>query len=208
MPRRKKKLFLESISEQTKSKKVSLFKGLVETKLKGKNFVESTKEIEANIIFYNDDVKRSQKLDEYKFTNFLSFKTCSGQKLRILDLIKNPSIVDSHNVTEVNLNAKVKSCLGLYVKVLSEDALIFKSAISNDFGDQLGVRVYTMFELPNNDPEMQSVFKIILIDPFHLVIPSKHKEDSKEVMEEKTYRLNYDNNICMSEWLEEQKLFI
>lgn len=198
-----KKLFLNTIDTRSSG----LLNSIAKTKIESNRFVHSTEHLVHNIEFYSDSVKKSKKLHEYRFTNFLhDTKTHPQIKQRIYELIQDPTVIDNQHVGEVRINDKIRRCLELYVDDLQEELFIFKSDIRDSFGGQVGVRVYIFFELPNDNPDMQLVFKIALIDPFHLVIPSMHQNYNKEKMERHTYNNNEANSLCISEWLQDQLL--
>jgi hypothetical protein len=150
--------------------------------------------------FYNDKVRQSKKLDEIKFTNFVTDRISTDILIRLQELASNPSIIkDDADVT--NLNAKIESCLRLYVDRDVNTEQIFKSTLKTDLGVKTTVRVFSIVDLKRDDSGRNvAIFRIGLIDPFHLVIPSKHLKLTKEQMEEKVFRENRNNTVCLSKF--------
>lgn len=195
-------LFLKSVDNLPTT---SFLNSLARSKMESRGFLRSTEHLATTIEFYDEYIKKSKKLSDWKFTNFLHrINTPSRMTQRIYDLVQNPTIVDNSHISPVDINEKILNCIRAYVPHVTEESLIIKSDLRDSFGDQVGVRVFLVFEFPDNDPDAKVEFKIVLIDPFHLVIPSKHEGKTKEEMESLIYAENEGNSLCISDWLSEQ----
>jgi hypothetical protein len=171
-------------------------------------FTNSVKEIKSNIDFLDERVKKSKISKEDKFTNYLSASTPTSVTFRIDELFKDPSIINNVRAGTVELNKeKIVNCISLYFDLSNEEnPVIFKSQISDSFDAQTGVRVYAVVDVNIDDEQPKAEYKIVLIDPFHLTIPSAHvdkrkkKKKSKQQMEQETFNKNANNDICMSDY--------
>jgi hypothetical protein len=168
-------------------------------KLTGKGFSKSIKSISPKIEFYSREVKSSKRIPEHKFTNFIRRDTKSDIKVRIQDLVSDPLLI-ADKVNQVNVsNEKIRSCINLYCDINADDEeLIFKSDIQGLLQLQDGVRVYSKLELSFENDEPNATYQIILIDPFHLVIPSELNGKPKDQVETEVYNVNAGNGICIS----------
>ncbi|MFZ3590004.1 hypothetical protein ACOI1C_12165 [Bacillus sp. DJP31] len=106
------------------------------------------------------------------------------------------------------INEKIKKCIGLYFDITNEeDSVIFKSQLLDSLGNQTGVRVYAVADVNVDDDHPRAEYKIVLIDPFHLVIPSEFRDPrrgrlTKSQMEAEVYNKNIQNNISMHQFFE------
>jgi hypothetical protein len=159
-------------------------------------------ELTSDFEFYSDDVKRSKKLPDHKFTNYISTTVHQDIRMRLHALVEQPSIIEAR-ATSVDRNNKVDRCLELYVDLSQEtEPRLFKSTLETATGVPTTVRVFSKADLIKKDSgKFKAVFRIVLIDPFHLVIPSAHLGMTKEQMEDATYRQHQNNAKCMSDWL-------
>ncbi|MNW48901.1 hypothetical protein D3C74_262910 [compost metagenome] len=192
------------------------FERLISNKFEGSFVSESNKKgrfknevsgITPEISFFSNDVKKSKNLTENKFTNFLSNSTEQLIKTCIYDIFDNPNIIDTPNADAVRFtDPKILNCLKLYHATVSEECLIIKSNLIDEVGLPKPVRVFSIVEMQHT-PEPKATSKILLIDPFHLVIPSEHGGQAKRVVEEQTFLKNKDNRICMNNYVKEIRGF-
>lgn len=190
-------LFTQSLPSSIPRFMISLAKD----KMAAKGFVDSAEQFIPEIQFLSEDVKTSKHNAEWRFTNFLRRDTSEDIRQRILAVMRDPFVATRY-VDTVRINDRIKNCLSLYVDALEQDVLIFKSDIRDAMTSrQAGVRVFTILDLPGNNPDAKVHFKIILIDPFHLVITSQHDGLGKTEMERLSYNSNRGNTICISELL-------
>ena len=193
---KKKKLFTESL----KPKKTELFR-VAEDHFVTSGLLGVEEELVSDFAFYSEDVKRSKILPDYKFTNYVSANVSQDVKIRFQELASDPSIIQDR-ASGVDRNIKIDKCIALYVNLGNEDPLIFKSTLHTSVGVPTTVRVFSKVDLVRQDSgKNKALFRIILIDPFHLVIPSQHKGIEKGIMEDQVFNENRNNTICMSEWL-------
>ncbi|WP_379128851.1 hypothetical protein [Paenibacillus sp. sgz500958] len=135
------------------------------------------------------------------FTNFISETTSESIKTSIYDIFDNPNIFDTPNAGEVEFNnKKIEECLKLYIDPFPASLLFIKSNLVDAMGIPKQVRVFSVMETISN-PEPKAISKIVLIDPFHVVIPSKHDGKTKEEVERDTFRSNKDNYLCMNDYV-------
>jgi len=76
-------------------------------------------------------------------------------------------------------------------KALKNDAIV-KVDLRNEFNQQDGVRIFVFMDFKNK------AYDIIMVDLFHLVIPSKHKKKDKHTVLNGTYQKNKRNDQCIS----------
>jgi hypothetical protein len=165
-----------------------------------KGFTSSLKSLETNIEFYDDTIVLSKNEESLMFTNYITNSPQSDLWGVILKLLENPSFIQD-DVTVVKHTTKVLSCIKLYVSSFSEEELLFKSNLKYQSGkkdDRLPVRVFSKIDRIPTDTGHKNVLRIVLIDPLHLVIPSRHGKYDKYQMEERTYKQNSLNKVCMS----------
>ncbi|WP_138752749.1 hypothetical protein [Paenibacillus sinopodophylli] len=169
---------------------------------KTNGFLGDETDIASEVYYYNEDVKKSKINQDIKFTNYVSNRTDQEIKIRIQELADNPSVITSH-ADIVNRNTKIDQCLALYVNLVADPQLgVFKTNLQNTLGTRTMVRVFSVADLvTQDDGKLKALFRIVLIDPFHLVIPSEHQGVSKEIVEQRTFNDNRSNTICMSEWM-------
>lgn len=198
MSKPKKKKMFEATLEPPKSE---LFRVVSDQYITG-GFLGDDEELSPDFEFYNEKVKRSQNLNEYKFTNYISKNISPDIKLRIQELASDLTIVQN-DVEPVRRNDKIDKCLGLYIDLSQEtDPYLFKSRLRTSVGVLTPVRVFTKADLVRRDDgKNKALFRIVLIDPFHLVIPSEHDGMTKEQMEDRVFKQNMNNKDCMSDLL-------
>lgn len=161
-------------------------KGSLKSQTSG--YIEPDKE--KSFKLYNEDVKISKKLYEHEFTNFLTKNQLSNLK----DLFR-PYIDDLDKLRECQLDEdrngsfdiRLKEIFNLY---LNKDNFSYnqinKIRIETDyFSHATSLRLFIFVEKDH--------YKLFLIDPLHLVIPSKVQKDKK------TFKTNKGNSCCMSE---------
>lgn len=192
----KKKLFSETLPV-----KHELFR-VAEHHFKSVGVLGINEVFEHDFAFYNEDVKKSKNISKVKFTNFVKDSISSDLKARIQELSNDPTIIKSNAVT-VDMNPKIHECIEQYAKIdLHSEPLIFKSSLRDMLGNPTTVRIFSKVDIVyKDDGHKKALFRIVLIDPFHLVIPSAHNGKSKEAMEEQVYNEHRGNVKCISEWL-------
>lgn len=165
-----------------------------------KGFTSSLKSLETNIEFYDGTIVLSKNEESLKFTNYITNSPQSDLWGVILKLVENPSFIQD-DVTVVDYTTKVLSCIRLYIPDFNKEDLLFKSNLKYQSGkkdDRLPVRVFSRIDRIPTDVGYKNVLRIVLIDPLHLVIPSRHGNYDKHQMEERTYNQNRLNTTCMS----------
>lgn len=160
---------------------------------------------EREVRVYSEQVLKSKKNHSLKFTNFLPKKATTEVIIRLYDLRKNPNIVRELDMEPVTFSDKrIEKIIRLFIDDFEqedlEDEQVAKVTMKDTLGKTSPVRVYFIFN------HKLRVYEIILIDLYHLVIPSKHpnkkgKLMSKERVLEKNYRTNEYNNVCISKYL-------
>jgi hypothetical protein len=155
--------------------------------------------------FYNEQTIKSVHNKDLKFTNFFSGKTKCNVLQRLYELSKDLSVIRSLSPTTVNFNRKrIAQIIKLYIddfdpKDLEEDK-VMKVTLEDSLGQQDGVRLYFLLN------KTFDAYEIILIDLFHLVIPSKHRKKGRMIDRESmlniTYNQNKNNNKCISCYFE------
>lgn len=197
--RKSKNLFSSSI----KPKENISFQKMGVDKLKSSGFTESTAHILHVFELHNENVKHSKRIDELQFTNYLSNTTESAKRDKIAELGYDLSYIDNDKGDQVRLNDRIKSCLALYIDQIEIDENIFKIDLSSFYSGQTGVRIFVKCEVSRNDEgQFKAAYKIIMIDPFHLVIPSQFNGFTKEYVMNKTFRENIGNNLCISTYFD------
>jgi hypothetical protein len=166
-------------------------------KFEANGFKEHVGKIQSNIDFLGNHIKKSTMSRDLMFTNYLSPRTPVEITARISELFDDPTIINNVRAGNVDLNEKILNCIKLYHDEIDENEVVFKSQLADAFGNQSGVRVYAIVEVDKE--ELKAIYNIVLIDPFHLVIPSQHDGRSKEQMERETFNNNHQNRMCMSE---------
>jgi hypothetical protein len=193
-----KNLFTKSLPK----KKFNYLEGFAKEKLHGSGFKDSFADIHPTFEFHSELVKKSINSKEYKFTNFLSNKTNHSITSRIQELAEDPSILNNDSVMTVNMNEKIKSCINLYCEIDSDDnPIIYKSELRDIFGTRNSLRIFCMIDIVMVENSPKAINKIVLIDPFHLVIPSQHNGMTKEKAEAYVYRENSGNTLCLSKYI-------
>lgn len=192
------------------------FETLVRNKLESDGFIQSGKkrnkakkdfaQISPSFGFFNQDVKKSRTLDIHMFTNYLSESTSQSIKTSVYDIFENPGIIDTPNADAVRFNhPKIEECLKLYIDIIPADCLILKSNLIDEIGVPKPIRVFSLMML---DPvELKATYLIILIDPFHLVIPSEFEGRAKDVVEREIYEFNKNNQLCMNDYYNRTRCF-
>lgn len=185
------------------------FRNILNTNLKGKAFTDSVN-LNDSVVrfdFYDESVKESKKDESVLFTNHLSNNPTSALTIRLQELGESPSVINDGRTTSVRVVDKVEHCANLYIDYNEDDhAFIFKTDLQGIDQRQLGFRVFSLFQ-DFQPGEKGTTFhvSIFLIDPYHLVIPSRYKEKkrvlSKEEMEKFIFNQHRDNAACMSKYL-------
>lgn len=156
---------------------------------------------------YNDRAVHSIFNEELKFTNYISSHISSDIQIRITELSENLNIIRNFDLDPVNFNnSRITDIIALCVEGFNpeelEDDSIMKVSLKDSFGENNGVRVYLII---NNHLDL---IEILLIDPFHLLIPSKHRVKrgrsrgkfyTSQEMLEKNFRENRNNDISLAQ---------
>lgn len=146
--------------------------------------------------FFNREVTRSKQSEKLKFTNFLS-SSPGNEFYRLESLVNDVSVLNNMKTDTVNFNNKrITDILNLNLfdfnpRALNDDSIV-KVDLRNEFNQQDGVRIYVYMDTNSG------AYDIIMVDLFHLVIPSKHKKKDKHTVLNETYRKNERNDQCIS----------
>lgn len=181
-------------------------KPIIKFTSKNKLFTERNKfepHHKSTVDIYNQEVIKSKINNELKFTNFYSYGTDVSIKNRLEDLSCDLSIIKERDFdTNVNFNNnRIADIIKLSIPDFDvkdvEKGEVRKVSLTDSFGCKTGVRVYFLL-----DP-VSSTYQIIVIDLFHLVIPSQHKDKKgnrkgKEKMLNETFNKNKNNKECIS----------
>lgn len=155
-----------------------------------------TKSIEpkekGEIVFYDEGVKFSKRLNEREFLNHLGPKNLTESKDTILKFKDN--LQDLHHyfdfdTDETSIDGRLKEIFSLYVKeddLENLDKNVCKARIKTAVGQSTGFRIFLYLDSAENK------YKIFLLDPLHLVIPSRVQRA------EKTYENNKGNGMCFN----------
>lgn len=196
-------LFTKSLKQTSSAKKFNRHIHLeifARKKFESEGFRKKVESIESNIDFLDDNIKKSVLSEDNLFTNYLSENTPVSITGRIGELFDNPTIINNIRVDTVNMTDKVKNCISLYNDISEEEnPEVFKSQLLDPFGEQTGVRVYVV--VLTVEIGKKAEYKIVLIDPFHLVIPSEYDGRKKEIVERENFELNRNNTTCMTEYM-------
>lgn len=156
--------------------------------------------------WYSDQSVKSHHNKDIMFTNFVPKRLDSETDLRINEICQSLACLDNkqiNQVTNVESNERLKSICRYYL----EDNInpkycdyVYKVNFSDYFGITTPFRIFILFEA---DGLSNRYYKSILfLDPYHLVISSKHNGNSKEETLKQTYKKNRNNGICLSKLIE------
>lgn len=187
----KKDGFLSQIAKKKMKTEISLFSAK-----KHKQAMKVIDKMDAEFEFYSDEVKISKKLPQSYFTNFLHISTKEEIKSGIHSIFSDQSIVDTLKGDYVRLNSKIQDCLKMYYPSLNDESEVFKSNMQDVAGKPKPVRIFSIADIDFS--QHKATFKIILIDPFHLVIPSDFGKMNSREMEKSVFANNVGNELCMS----------
>lgn len=155
-----------------------------------------TKKIEPKeqigIEFYDEKVKISRRNKDHKFLNHLN-RTLIPENEAIVLKFKN-DLKALHSFFEIdpeerNLDKRLREIFSLYVDADDLDKLkgnIYKARIKDEVGMSTGFRIFIFKDFA------EEKYKIFLLDPLHLVIPSRVQ------YRENTYINNRGNGVCIS----------
>lgn len=182
--------------------------------LKNRNFLNYTSENfkpkkEKEVRWFNSKSIESISIPDIQFTNFLSHEKNSEVIERInffisdIDYLKGnyngSNVIDfNDNRNKLRLQKIMESYIGDFEYSKLKDDSIRKISIKDRLGMSETVRVY--FMLTNSF----DAYEIIMIDPHHLVIPSKKDVKGKKQKKNRltqlnqTYSYNENNNVCIS----------
>lgn len=182
--------------------------------LKDRNFLNYTSENfkpkkEKEVRWFNSKSIKSINMPDIQFTNFLSHEKNSDVIERItffisdIDYLKgnyngSNAIDFEDNRNNQRLQKIMESYIGDFEYSRLKDDSIRKISIKDRLGMSETVRVY--FMLTNSF----DAYEIIMIDPHHLVIPSKKAVKGKKQKKNRltqlnqTYSYNKNNDVCIS----------
>jgi hypothetical protein len=110
--------------------------------------------------------------------------------------------VNSVDLNEVVMNNRVLSCLSLYDDFVTDETLYVKQNLKSISGSATPIRLYFKFDkISVHEDEVGYSLSLVLIDLFHLVIPSDHNGLSAEKMLKKTFHDNVNNMECISDYI-------
>lgn len=159
---------------------------------------------EKEVKLFSEDIIKSVNNKSLKFTNHYSSLTSFEILKRVEDLSDDLTVIRTLPMTTVEFNDdRITKIIQLYIedfapKELNED-VVMKVSLVDSFGLQDGVRIYFIMN------ETFDAYEIILIDLYHLVIPSNHttrnkKRITKKEMLNRTYEKNINNEKCISDY--------
>lgn len=172
----------EAFLKPSKQRDINPIMEPLENRFKTKKF-SKPKTREFN--WYSKESKKSIKLEELKFTNFLSEISSNGEAELRLDEIKNDinclSVKPYFNVTGIESNARLKNIISNYVENDIDPEyteFVYKINFTNSLGSTTAFRVFYLYEVDGlNNIHKHSV---LFVDPHHLVISAPHKGKDKE----------------------------
>ncbi|WP_079475630.1 hypothetical protein [Marinococcus halophilus] len=166
-------------------------------------FAERFFDNQLDIHFANEYVKRSEFDEDIKFTNHISRSTDRAKIDSVKKLFLDANAIDTDG-TEVQLtDPKIEKCIGLYYQMDDEDKdNVFKAHLTLSSDNESGVRVFGIASLRETEDKAKLSIKIVVIDLFHLVIPSRYNGYSKEEAERVNFNQNRSNRICISSLIE------
>jgi hypothetical protein len=174
--------------------------GFIDSTKRGRRFEKDLSRITPDIDFYSVDVMRSKASHDHQFTNFIKHSTDQAIKTGIFDILTNPGVIESSRAGEVEMKPEILACLNLYVNPMPQGAIVLKCNMTDSLGNPKSVRVFVLMILQSEPLKM--IYRIILVDPFHLVIPSLHNGMTKDEMKRTMYNENRDNKICMYDYVQ------
>lgn len=164
---------------------------------------------EKEIRFFNEQSITSKESKQDKFTNFLYEDTDILILERIMSFLSDITMLKDLNSTTVSFKndekaERISNIIKLYIsdfEISSKDEdRIRKAPIVSRLNTNENVRVYFMIN-DNFD-----TYEIILIDPFHLVIPSDYKKKKAKQVLNETYNANQYNGECISSLMKKNEV--
>lgn len=199
----------EAFLKPSKQRDVNPIMEPLENRFKTKKFKKpKTREYS----WYSDESKKSVKLEELKFTNFLPETNSNGEAELRLEEIKNDinclSGKPYFNVTGIESNARLKNIISNYVENNIDPGyteFIYKINFTDSFGSTTAFRVFYLYEVDG----LKNIHKhsVLFVDPYHLVISAPHKGKDKEqkLIENFEKAKNYKRDI--ETFLNKKRLF-
>lgn len=140
-------------------------------------------------VFNNETYTSKRSLKEFKsdkFTNFLSKKQVSEFKGNIYKYVKNWDLLRKEKLDQdFDEDERLKRIFQLYLNEEDYDFhSISKVRIKTLLTQSTGLRIYIILK--------DNMYQVFLIDPLHLVIPSKYQAKNN------VYETNKGNGMCMS----------
>ncbi|MEB9507246.1 hypothetical protein P4J13_25275 [Bacillus anthracis] len=170
----------------------------------GDKFLSTTKEPKIIFELLSEDSKKSKRLDSDHFTNFIGLKTHYNILKRVEEIFNNLYIIQTKEISSVNLKDRIKKILSQYHYQPSTEELetdVVKVDLKGSLGVQDGVRVFLTFSHGNEKDEWVIYAKIIMVDLYHLVIPSQYQGMTAERAKKHNFNQNRANNTCISDYL-------
>ncbi|NIK12887.1 hypothetical protein [Alkalibacillus almallahensis] len=192
----------DSLKPQIDTAKVSGYRfANKEARFKGERTkLEPSKKTEVKP--FNEFSFKSKYNSDLEFTNFYREDTDQKLKKRINELSEDFSVTLKGETRGVEFDKdRIKEILELFVGEFHEDDLsedeIVKVRLYDPFGYPTEIRVYLTLDTSDLD---NKVYYVLMVDLFHLVIPSSHNGKQSEVVKQETFEHNKDNNKCISEF--------
>lgn len=179
------------------------FLKLAKINFRSTDFIDTTKEPRVSFQLFSDESQKSKNYPSQHFTNYIGKLTDQTNVNRVLELFKDLSSLQRKELTTVRLDPRIISILKLYNYEEIDDIVetnVVKADIKDSLSNQNGIRVFLTFEHKENNGEWIIHTKVILVDLYHLVIPSKFKGMSAIKAKEHIYNLHRNNKQCLSEY--------
>lgn len=197
-------LFTKSLSSNANTIiNIDFFK-LAKKNFNSTSFTDKTKEPTVQFELLSEDSKTSKNEPSLHFTNFIGKKTDQNNIANVIKLFDDLTSLQSKQLTAVNLMDRVTKIFELYNYQEPNEQLetnVAKADLKDGLGNQQGVRIYFTFEHEVKEKEWLIHTKIILIDLYHLVIPSRHGKLTADKAKTINYDINRHNNECLSNQL-------
>lgn len=140
--------------------------------------------------WYSDNVKKSQKSSKVfsndEFTNYLNQSSKNEFYNNFYDYAKNLNKLKKYGLDpDLEITERLERIFALYLDTNDIDKTkIAKIRVETQTEGSTSLRIYILMN--------SEAYKVFLIDPLHLVIPSKRQ------IREQTYLRNKGNGLCIS----------
>jgi hypothetical protein len=172
-------------------------------------FIDTTKEPRIVFELLSADSNKSKIDRPLHFTNFISTRTNHNILFRLEEIFRDLRVLQSKEITSVDLRDRIIQILNLYNFQPSGDQVetdVVKVDVKGVLGVQDGVRVFLTFDHQMVEDEYIIFSKIILVDLYHLVIPSHFQGRTPERAKVHSFNQNLGNNICISNYLRDSMI--